>query len=80
MEEEPLLFSLDDHHLFEQDKVIPVCGNTWFMLANTRYRSFFEFIGNFERHYGIFEGCGTSLPYAENAQSEQADPSGQSCC
>lgn len=79
MEEQPLQFELDDHHLFEQGKIMPVCGNTWFMLANTRYRSFFEFYGNFERHYGIFEDCGTSVPFEEQ-QSEPAENGSSSCC
>jgi hypothetical protein len=25
-------------------------------------QSHFDFIGNFDRHYGIFDGCGTSMP------------------
>lgn len=83
VEEEPTRFRLDDHHLFEQGKMVPVCGNTWFMLANTRYRSFFEFQGNFERHFGPFEGCGSNIPYQENQQAESAgteSASPQNCC
>ncbi|GJM13499.1 MAG: methyltransferase [Pseudohongiella sp.] len=76
LDEEPLHFRLDDHHVFEAGKIVPVCGNTWFMLANTRYRSFFEFYGNFENHYGIFEGCGTVMPYAEDSESSDE----QACC
>jgi ubiquinone/menaquinone biosynthesis C-methylase UbiE len=76
LEEEPSQFTLDDHHVFEKGKVMPVCGNTWFMLANTRYRSFFEFYGNFENHYGIFEGCGTAIPYDDNVDTAND----QGCC
>ncbi len=76
LDEEPLRFKLDEHHIFEVGKIMPVCGNTWFMLANTRYRSFFEFYGNFENHYGIFEGCGTAMPYDENVEAG-GDPA---CC
>jgi arsenite methyltransferase len=79
MEEEPLLFKLDDHHIFEKGKIIPVCGNTWFMLANTRYRSFFDFYGNFENHYGIFKDCGTEMPYQESEEAGATD-SGSACC
>ncbi|MEZ4461513.1 MAG: methyltransferase domain-containing protein [bacterium] len=56
-------FVLDKHHTIQTGKVFPVCGNTWRMLHDTRFKSHFEFIGNFDRHFGIFEGCGTSLPY-----------------
>ena len=59
-------FELDEHHVIEAGKVFPVCGNTWKMLQNSRFQSHFEFIGNFDTHYGIFEGCGTAIPFEEN--------------
>lgn len=58
------VFVLDKHHAIERGKVFPVCGNTWRMLKETRFAAHFEFIGNFDRHYGIFAGCGTTMPYA----------------
>ena len=58
-------FELDAHHLMEKDKVFPVCGNTYRMLKETRFAEHFEFIGNFDTHYGIFQGCGTDIPFAE---------------
>jgi len=78
--EQPHRFQLDDHHLFDKDKVVPVCGNTWMMLAHTRYRSFFEFYGSFDEHFGIFPGCGTDLPYQENPIEKSTPASGASCC
>jgi SAM-dependent methyltransferase len=56
-------FLLDKHHAIETGKVFPVCGNTWRMLAETRFAGHFRFIGDFSRHYGIFAGCGSSLPF-----------------
>jgi len=74
-------FLLDDHHDIETGKVFPVCGNTWRMLADTRFKDHFEFIGNFDRHYGIFEGCGTSLPYASAVDgSSSKGKGGGGCC
>jgi SAM-dependent methyltransferase len=49
-------FELDGHHRIERGKVFPVCGNTWRMLANTRFAPHFDFIGDFGTHYGIFPG------------------------
>ena len=60
-------FALDKHHVIERGKVFPVCGNTWRMLQDTRFEPYFEFIGDFSRHYGIFAGCGTSLPFEQYA-------------
>jgi SAM-dependent methyltransferase len=56
-------FILDKHHAIEAGKVFPVCGNTWRMLHDGRFRDHFEFIGDFSRHYGIFAGCGGGLPF-----------------
>jgi arsenite methyltransferase len=69
-------FELDGHHLIERGKVFPVCGNTWRMLADTRFAPHFDFIGDFSTHYGIFPGCGTSIPFATGT----APASGGSCC
>lgn len=59
----PHRFILDKHHDIETGRVFPVCGNTWRMLRETRFRAHFEFVGNFDHHYGLFEGCGSGLPF-----------------
>lgn len=56
-------WSLDDHHYMEKGKAFPVCGNTYNMLKETRFAKHFDFIGDWSTHYGIFEGCGSSMPY-----------------
>lgn len=68
-------FDLDNHHHFPKDKMITVCGNTYKMLEETRFAKHFEFFGNWDTHYGIFEGCGGAMPYKENENGEAAD-----CC
>jgi ubiquinone/menaquinone biosynthesis C-methylase UbiE len=71
-------FLLDKHHLIQKGKVFPVCGNTWKMLHDTRFKDYFDFIGNGNTHYGIFDGCGSFLPFDESFATE--DTSGGSCC
>lgn len=66
---------LDNHHAMQTGKLFPVCGNTWRMLEQTRYRPHFEFYGDWSTHYGIFEGCGVTIPYDE----EGMETSG-ACC
>ena len=68
-------YDLDDHHNFPTGKVVPVCGNTYMMLHDTRFAKHFEFYGNFDTHYGIYEGCGGAMPFNVNDDSEAA-----SCC
>lgn len=76
--EQENVFQLDDHHSFELNRAIPVCGNTLLMLKNTRYAKYFEFIGDFSTHFGIFPDCGTEIPY--HGESEVNSNSTQSAC
>ena len=71
----PHAFKLDDHHIIQAGKVFPVCGNTWLMLEQSRFAEHFDFIGNFDTHYGIFEGCGLNVPFEDNEEGGAA-----SCC
>jgi SAM-dependent methyltransferase len=71
----PQEFILDKHHRMERGRVFPVCGNSFRMLHESRFAPHFEFIGNFNTHYGIFPGCGTGVPFTDdNIQT------GPSCC
>lgn len=71
------VFILDKHHAMVRDQVFPVCGNTWKTLKDTRFARYFDFIGDFSRHYGIFAGCGTTIPYDTGAKS---GASSGGCC
>jgi arsenite methyltransferase len=74
----PQRFDLDKHHAIERGRVFPVCGNTWRMLAETRFADHFEFIGDFAQHFGLFEGCGGGLPFDQGGRS--ADGNNGACC
>lgn len=75
--EQPDTFVLDDHHRIERGRAFPVCGNVWRMLADTRFSPYFDFIGDFSTHYGIFPGCGTPSPFDEAANAGNGSVS---CC
>lgn len=75
----PDVFVLDGHHRIETGRMFPVCGNTWRMLKDTRFAPHFDFYGDFSRHYGIFPGCGTNIPFTANAGSA-APATGGACC
>ena len=80
------VFELDVHHRIEAGRVFPVCGNSWRMLAETRFAPHFDFVGDFGTHYGVFEGCGIASPYggggkdASAAPGPLAAPAAASCC
>ncbi|KLE34798.1 methyltransferase domain-containing protein [Aurantiacibacter luteus] len=74
---EERVFMLDAHHAIEAGRVFPICGNSWRMLADTRFAPHFDFIGDFSRHYGVFPGCGTAMPFG---QGEQTAATGAACC
>ena len=69
-------FDLDGHHRIFKGKVFPVCGNTWRMLKDTRFAQHFDFIGDFSKHFGIFEGCGKNMPFSSSSSAG----SKSSCC
>lgn len=68
----PERFVLDKHHRLETGRVFPVCGNSFRMLAETRFAPHFEFIGDFNRHFGIFKGCGSDIPFENEAKDASA--------
>jgi SAM-dependent methyltransferase len=76
--EAPTRLMFDKHHHIEAGKVFPVCGNTYRMLQQTRFASHFTFIGDFDRHYGLFEGCGSAIPFDSTVAS--APSAAVSCC
>ena len=80
VEDQELQFVLDNHHVFDQGRVVPVCGNSLLMLQASRYKPFFNFYGDFSRHFGIFPDCGEQIPYSESVDDEVVETSGGSCC
>jgi hypothetical protein len=73
--EEELGFLLDEHHYFPKGKVMSVCGNTYNMLHETRFKKHFDFHGTWDTHFGIFEGCGGNIPFTARENGDAA-----SCC
>jgi ubiquinone/menaquinone biosynthesis C-methylase UbiE len=77
----PHRFDLDSHHAIETGRVFPVCGNSFRMLQATRFAPHFAFIGDFSSHFGLFPGCGSSLPFAASPEgSSNSSASQASCC
>jgi len=79
IDQHPNVFELDQHHAIQKGKVFPVCGNTWLMLHESRFKEHFDFIGNWDQHYGIFEGCGTAVPFTNSGPSA-AQETEAPCC
>ncbi len=67
-------FRLDGHHLFETGRMATVCGNTALMLQKSRFSRHFDFFGDTTRHFGIFPGCGTNMPFTAETKNDAA------CC
>lgn len=62
IEHHPHRFALDDHHLFERDRPMLVCGNTADMLAGSRYAAHFRIEGDKRRHHGLFDCSPVAAP------------------
>ncbi|GAA6154454.1 methyltransferase domain-containing protein [Pseudoteredinibacter isoporae] len=78
IEDQEQLFTLDKHHHIEKGRLFPVCGNSYRMLNESRFAQYFEFYGSWDQHFGIFEGCGSSLPYDLVAAANESSSGG--CC
>ncbi|SFP83230.1 Ubiquinone/menaquinone biosynthesis C-methylase UbiE [Nitrosomonas cryotolerans] len=72
----PRHFILDKYHAIPASRVFPVCGNTWRMLKDTRFAKHFIFIGDFSRHFGLFKGCSSNIPFDTIRSTTEANP----CC
>lgn len=77
IENSPNCFELDKHHLIETGRIFPVCGNTYRMLNESRFQPHFDFFGDWSRHYGIFDGCGTLMPFDPPTGTTSSDGG---CC
>lgn len=64
IEEMPHAFILDDHHRFEKDRPMLVCGNSAAMVEETRFGSFFDVVGDRSTHFGLFD-CGPAPVVAD---------------
>ena len=80
----PERLPFDKHHSIEAGRVFPVCGNTFRMLQQSRFAPHVQFIGDDQRHFGLFEGCGSSLPFDQGAEAVagagSASGTAGSCC
>ncbi len=74
--EQPEAFDLDGHHRIPRNEWFPVCGNTYRMLAETRFRDHFEFSGDWSVHRGLFAGCGGGMPFRDTPSTT----TGSCCC
>jgi SAM-dependent methyltransferase len=74
--ESPEVFYLDNHHVFKKNRVYSVCGNTYRMLHDTRFKNSFYFKGDFSEHQGPFN-CVT--PVADDLVNGE-NCSGPGCC
>ena len=73
-------FKLDTHHHIERDRLFPVCGNTYRMLNETRFKPYFDFHGSWEIHFGIFQDCGTDIPFSSNSTTLSSVKKGSGGC
>ncbi len=63
LEHSPDAFELDKGHIIKAGEEFAVCGNTYLMLAETRFARHFDFKGSFAQHHGLFAGCGGGIPF-----------------
>jgi hypothetical protein len=60
-----LVLALDSHHTIEKGRIIPVCGNTWKILKESRFAAHFDFLGIFQRIMASFRAAEQIFPSRE---------------
>lgn len=73
-QDQPHAFVLDKHHRFVTGRIYPVCSNSFDMLKLSRFAEHFVFMGDTQTHFGLFEGCGSAIPFS------QANENSPACC
>jgi arsenite methyltransferase len=63
-------FKLDNGHIFKKCEKVKICGNSYRMLKDTRFKEHFDFEGNWDTHLGLFDTCGTESPLKNIVESE----------
>jgi arsenite methyltransferase len=77
--EQPDCFVLDKRQRLEKGRVTPISGNSFRMLAESRFRDYFDLYGDFDNHFGIFAADG-SLPFDETRDDALPPAGGSGCC
>ncbi|MEM1381171.1 MAG: methyltransferase domain-containing protein [Pseudomonadota bacterium] len=67
--------AFDGRFTFDTGRPVPVCGNTFLMLQQSRFADHFDFMGDTEVHHGPFPGASRSYPYTDSAE-----PAAAGCC
>ena len=62
----PGAFVLDEGHVFETGRPMPVCRNTARMLTETRFARWFE-VTRASKHFGLFASCGAPAATGQGA-------------
>ena len=71
----PAHFQLDEGHIFENGRPLPVCRNTARMLSETRLKEYFNVTAPI-KHFGLFQDCATPAATPEG----QGDTFAAGCC
>ncbi len=67
-------FTLDNHHYFHTGIPVPVCGNTYKMISESRFAYHFKVTGDFSTHFGPFDSSLVSVQEGINSNESDA------CC
>ena len=73
----PHVFTLDEDHVFEVGRPERVSGNTALILSETRFKKYFEVMGDRSRHFGDFDALGETVGALPDAATSE---SSSGCC
>ena len=76
----PHVYTLDDHHVFEKDRPVLVCGNSASMVGESWLAPHFRVEGERSHHFGLFP-CGPAPTTSKTVASQYCSADGaMGCC
>lgn len=73
-------YELDDHHLFEANRPLLVCGNSASMVGESWLGKHFKIVGDRSTHFGLFQGCYTDWSDQEADKGTEDAGMQAGCC
>jgi len=70
---------LDDHHIFETNRPMLVCGNTASMVGDSWLKKHFDIAGDRTTHFGLFD-CGPDSTSSSAVGTGSDVTEGGGCC
>jgi len=75
----PDRFILDEEHIFETGRAVPICRNMAGMICTSRYCALFDVIGDGRSHYGRFQCAAQPISHTSLSNTDACGANACGC-